>query len=173
MLFALSTHLFHNEKLSRAHLELAAAKGFSQVEIFATRSHVDYHNTHAVDEVASWLRSLRLEAFSLHAPICDRFKDGKWGRAFSNASTSSTERQEAINETSLAIDAAKRLGAEIVVLHVGLPNEQATANGVNDPASASRSLEVIAEQATKVGVRLALEVMPNALATAGALLAAI
>jgi sugar phosphate isomerase/epimerase len=173
MLFALSTHLFHNEKLTRAHLELAAAQGFSHVEIFATRSHVDYHNAHAVDELASWLRALRLEASTLHAPICDRFKDGKWGRAFSNASTSTADRQEAINETSLAMDAAKRLGAEIVVLHVGLPNEQAASSGLNDPGAATRSLEVIAEHAIKIGVRLALEVMPNALSTAGALLEAI
>src|SRR5262245_43769007 len=101
MLFGLSTHLFHNERLTRAHLETLAAQGFSLVEIFATRSHLDYHDARAIDEVAGWLRGLGLEAFSLHAPICDRFKDGKWGRAFSNASTSSTERLEAINETSL------------------------------------------------------------------------
>jgi len=110
MSFALSTHLFHNERLSRAHLEAAAAQGFSQVEIFATRSHFDYHDARSLDEVARWLQALRLEAFSLHLPICDRFKDGKWGRAFSNASSSSTERLEAVNETSLAIDAARRLG---------------------------------------------------------------
>src|SRR6185295_16805648 len=66
MSFALSTHLFHNERLSRAHLEAAAAQGFSQVEIFATRSHFDYHDARSLDELSSWLQTLRLEAFSLH-----------------------------------------------------------------------------------------------------------
>src|SRR5262245_43264223 len=118
MQFGLSTHLFHGERLTRAHLERVAAQGFTLIEVFATRSHVDYHDARAIDELASWLKALRIEAGSMHAPICDRFTDGRWGRPFSNASTASADRQEAVEETRLAIEAARRLGCSTLVLHL-------------------------------------------------------
>jgi sugar phosphate isomerase/epimerase len=149
------------------------AQGFKTVEIFATRSHVDYHDPHAIEDLAAWLSDLKLTAGTMHAPICDRFTDGKWGRAFSNAATVSANRQEAIAETTLAMDAAHQLGCEIVVVHLGVPDAQAAGPAANDPASASRSLDAIAEAAAKSRVRLALEVMPNALSTPPALLEAI
>ena len=36
MEFALSTHLFHGDRLTRAHFEAIAALGFTRVELFAT-----------------------------------------------------------------------------------------------------------------------------------------
>jgi len=173
MNFALSTHLFHNERLASAHLESAAAQGFTSIEIFATRSHVDYRDPRALDELADWLDRLGLAAGSMHAPICDRFMDGKWGRAFSNAATSAADRQEAVTETTAAMEAARHLGSATVVLHLGVPNAQAAGAATNDASAAFRSLEALAESATRAGVRLALEVMPNALSTPAALIDAI
>jgi sugar phosphate isomerase/epimerase len=173
MRFGLSTHLFHGERLTRAHLEAVAAHGFSDVEICATRSHADYHDPGAMDELAGWLSDLGLAARSLHAPFADRFADGRWGRALSIASTSAAARAEGVDETTRAIDAARRLGCPTVVLHVGLPRGQAIPPGDNDPGAARRSLETLAEVAAAARVRLALEVMPNDLSTPGALLEAI
>ena len=45
MRFGLSTHLFHGERLSRQHFEAMRASGFDLVEVFATRTHIDYHDT--------------------------------------------------------------------------------------------------------------------------------
>jgi sugar phosphate isomerase/epimerase len=170
MKFGLSTHLFHGQRLSRGHLEAMAAQGFTLVEIFATRSHIDYHDASVVDDVAGWLTSLGLQAGSMHAPICDRFTDGRWGRAFSNASTSASDRQEAVDETRLALAAAQQLGCKTMVLHLGVPREQTPASGQNDASSATRSLETIGELARDAGVRLAVEVMPNELSTPQAVL---
>ena len=44
MRFGISTHLYHDQRLSRDHLAQIAAHGFEAVEVFATRSHFDYHD---------------------------------------------------------------------------------------------------------------------------------
>jgi len=170
MRFGLSTHLFHGDRLARAHLEQVAQHGFALVEIFATRTHFDYHDAEATAHVREWLDELGLQAWSLHAPICDGFLDGIWGRAYSNATPDADGRREAVDETVLAIDAARVLGCANVVLHLGLPKGQPIPPGDNDPDALRRSLEPIAHACTAAGVRLALEVIPNDLATPQALL---
>ena len=42
--FGISTHLFHEQPLERAHLADIAAAGFDLIELFATRSHIDYRD---------------------------------------------------------------------------------------------------------------------------------
>ena len=46
--FGVSTHLYHEERLQKAHLLEIAAHGFEAVEVFATRSHFDYHDEAAI-----------------------------------------------------------------------------------------------------------------------------
>src|SRR5262245_26220908 len=84
--FGISTHLFHEHRLSRDHLVHIAAHGFDAIELFATRTHVDYHDARAVGELAEWLSDTRLELHSVHAPIVESLKAGKWVGSFSNAS---------------------------------------------------------------------------------------
>jgi sugar phosphate isomerase/epimerase len=167
--FGLSTHLFHGERLTRDHLQTIAAHGFDLVEVFATRTHVDYRDARRVDELRAWLDELGLTAGSMHAPICDGFAGGVWGRAFSNASTIAASREEAVAETSAALGAARRLGCSMVVLHLGLPRGQKIPAGDNDARAMRRSLESIVDAAGAAGVRLALEVIPNDLSTPDAL----
>jgi len=165
MTFALSTHLFHGERLTRSHLEAAARAGFGDLEIFATRTHFDYADERAVAQVGAWLGELGLSAGSMHAPICASFVDGEWGRAFSNASSDATKRQEAVDETTRAISACRTLGTRLLVLHLGLPRGQTIPSGDNDPRALQRSLEEIAHAAAQADVRLALELIPNGLST--------
>ena len=87
MTFGISTHLFHGERLDRRHLETLKAHGFDLIEVFATRTHVDYRDRTRVAELATWTRDLGMSVHSIHAPICDGFRHGQWGRAFSNASS--------------------------------------------------------------------------------------
>src|SRR4029079_10515881 len=95
MRFGISTHLFHGERLQRVHLERVAARGFNLIEVFATRTHLDYHDARAVADLRRWLDELGLRTWSVHAPITDSFSGGAWGRAYSNASSDATARQEA------------------------------------------------------------------------------
>ena len=171
MQFALSTHLFHNERLSRQHLEAVRAAGFREVEIFATPTHFDYHDERAMAATAADLGELGLTAGSMHAPICASFAGGRWGRPFSNASPDAAARQEAVQETTRALEACRALGSTVLVLHVGLPTGQKIPPGDNDRRAAQRSLEEIAGAAERAEVRLALELIQNPLSTADALLA--
>jgi sugar phosphate isomerase/epimerase len=169
-MFGISTHLFHGERLERRHLEQISAAGFDLVEVFATRTHFDYHAPEAIAQLGEWLSALGMRAASLHAPICDGFVGGVWGRAYSNASPQAAVRDEAVNETTAAIVAAQALGCDALVLHIGLPRGQAIPPGDNSLTAARRSLEPIAGACTRAGVQLALEVIPNDLASPGALL---
>jgi sugar phosphate isomerase/epimerase len=170
MRFGLSTHLFHGERLTAGHVETIAASGFDLVEVFATRTHFDYRDPRRAAELRGWLDAAGVAAGSMHAPICASFTGGVWGRAFSNASSRAADRQEAIDETRAALDAARVLGCHAIVLHLGLPQGQPVPPGDNDPGALRRSLEALAEPAAAAGVRLALEVIPNALSTPEAIL---
>jgi len=170
MRFAISTHVFHGDRLGRRHVEAMAAHGFDQVELFATRTHLDYHDPRQVDEVSGWLASCGLRAPTMHLPISTGMAGAVWGRPLSNAATDTAARQEAIDETVAALDAASRLGCAIGVLHLGVPRGRLTGTGDNDLRSVKRSLETLVERAGAAGVRLALEVMPNDLSTPEALL---
>jgi sugar phosphate isomerase/epimerase len=163
--FGISTHLFHNLRLERHHLETLKSQGFDLVEIFATRTHFDYRDRGRVGELRGWLSDLGISVGSMHAPICDTFRNGAWGRPFSNASNVAVSRNEAIDETKAALEAARELGCQIVVLHLGLPRGQKIPPGDNDPGAMRKSLESLAVAAADAGVRLALEVIPNELST--------
>ena len=62
--FGVSTHLYHGHRLNRDHLLAIGTHGFEHVEVFATRTHFDYHNPAAVADLQQWLAEARLE---LHA----------------------------------------------------------------------------------------------------------
>ena len=66
--FGISTHLFHDTRLSRDHLVDVAAHGFEAIELYATRAHFNYRDERCVEELAEWLSDTRLELHSLHAP---------------------------------------------------------------------------------------------------------
>ena len=167
--FGISTHLFHDHPLSREHLVHIAAHGFETVELFATRSHVDYHDAAALARVAEWLSDTRLELHSVHAPICEAMRDGRWVGSFSNASGDDARRRAALVETEAALAIARTIPYRYLVLHLGMPTTERVPAGDNQPDAARRSLEEIAGMADAVGVRVAVEVIPNALSSAGAL----
>jgi sugar phosphate isomerase/epimerase len=167
--FGISTHLFHEQRLSREHLVHIAAHGFETIELFATRTHFDYHDANAVAELAEWLSDTSLHLHSVHAPIVDSLKEGKWVGSFSNASGDENRRKAALAETEATLALAKRIPFQYLVLHLGMPTVERVPPGDNQPAAARRSVEGIVEMAARVDVRVAVEVIPNALSSAAAL----
>ena len=118
-------------------------------------------------ELATWTRDLREVVHSIHAPICDGFRNGQWGRAFSNASSRCRPRQEAIDETRAALDAARELGP----LRGAAPRpstRQTIPAGDNDRRRAGVSRRSRRRPAA-ARVKLALEVIPNELSSPAAL----
>jgi sugar phosphate isomerase/epimerase len=163
--FGLSTHLFHDHRLTREHLAFVAGHGFEAVEVFATRSHFDYRDDVAVTNLASWLADTRLQLHSLHAPIAEAVRRGEMVAPYSTASGDDRRRAAAVAEVKAALAVAARIPFRVLVLHLGVPLSARPPANDNQPGAARRSLEEIAAAARAVGVQVAVEVMPNPLST--------
>lgn len=172
MQFGVSTHLYHGGRLGRDQLVEIAAHGFGWVEIFATRTHVDYHDAQVLSELAAHLSDAGLQAHSMHAPIADGLRNGTWGAPYSLAAADATSRALAVEEALAALRAASFLQASLLVVHLGVPAAQGDGRD-NRRDAVLRSLETLHEAAGPLGVRLALEVIPNSLSAPDALVAVI
>jgi len=169
MRFGISTHLFHDRRLEREHLAQVASYGFEAIELFATRSHFDYHDPAAIDRLAGWLAELGLALHGIHAPITSAFGAGNdWTASYSTAAADGAARQATIDETAAALEVARRIPCDVLVVHLGTPANRSGA-GDNTRGAAVRSVEDICRLAGPLGVRLALEVIPNPLSDAASL----
>ena len=167
MRFGISTHLFHERRLEREHLAQIAEYGFEAVELFATRSHFDYRDEAAVEELAGWLADTGLTLESVHAPITDRFGQPD-AVTYSTAVADNGARQAAVREAEATLQLATRIPYRTLVVHLGTPASKK--NGAdNSRTAAVRSADEICRLAEAAGVRVALEVIPNALSTPEAL----
>jgi sugar phosphate isomerase/epimerase len=164
--FGISTHLFHEQRLNRDHLVHIAAHGFEAIELFATRSHFDYHDEGAIAALAEWLADTRLEIHSVHAPIVHAIANGTWIDPFSNASRDDASRKTALLETEAAISLARHIPYQYLVVHLGTPTTERVLATDNQPELARRSVEEIVGKADRQRVRVALEVIPNPLSSA-------
>ncbi len=173
--FGISTHLCHAQRLGRDHLIEMAAHGFDAVEVFATRTHFDYHNESAIADLQQWLAEAGLTLHSVHAPIAESFVAGRWGAALTLAGADGDARARALEEAVAALHVARRIPMQALVVHAGLA--KGTGVGLNPSDSrpletrdaARRSIEALAREAGPLGVRVAVEVIPNELSRAGSL----
>jgi sugar phosphate isomerase/epimerase len=167
--FGVSTHLYHNQRLGRDHLLEIASYGFESVEVFATRTHFDYHNPSAVADLQQWLAEARLELGSVHAPVAESYTGGRWGRPLSIASPDEDERVAAVTEAEHALHIARRIPVKMMVTHLGVPRTQEPPGGSNTRAAARRSIEQLQRAAEPLDVTIAVEVIPNDISGAGSL----
>ena len=167
MQFGVSTHLFHDQRLSRTHLAHIAAHGFEAVEVFATRSHFDYHDAAAIAQLGDWLKETGLALHGIHAPIVESMAAGdQWGAAISIGVSDNGKRQAAVREMDAALNIARQIPAGVFVVHLGTPTVQ---GGENSRTAAFRSVEDICRLAERIGVRVSLEVIPNPISDAASL----
>lgn len=172
MRFGISTHLYHDRRLERDHLAQIASFGFETIELFATRSHFDYHDESAITHLSDWLTDTGLTLSSVHAPIAESLVNGEWGGGLSNAQSDGAKRQKAIRESEAALQIARRIPFSILAVHLGTPSAYSQP-GDNNRASASRSADEICRLAQPLGVRVAFEVIPNDLSSAVSLVSLI
>ncbi len=164
--FGISSHLFHAEPLGPAHLEAVAAHGFTAIEVFATRSHVDYHDPQVASDLADWCAAAGVRLHSVHAPITEFLRGTTWGPPFSTASGHAAQRARTIDECTRALELAAHAPYGYLVLHLGVPDEYAPPSGDNQRDAVLRTLDALLPVAGRMGVRIAVEVIPNALSTA-------
>jgi sugar phosphate isomerase/epimerase len=161
---AVSTYLFVKERLHPGILDGLARTGVQAVEIFAARQHMDYANRKAhVKEIAEWFRGSGLPLNSVHSPL---YADYEWGRAgappVNIASTDRASRVEAMDEIKRALEIAEQIPFRFLVQHIGTPNESFSDKKFE---AAMTSIEHLRAFAKPLGVRLALENIPNELST--------
>ena len=136
--FGISTHLYHNQRLCREHLLEIGAHGFERVELFATRTHFDFHNPAAVADLQQWLAEAGLVLHGVHAPIGESFAGGRWGPPLTLASTDRDTRAKAMHEAELALQIARRVPFGPLVAHIGLPRTQQPTAADNSRDAAAR-----------------------------------
>jgi sugar phosphate isomerase/epimerase len=167
--FGISTHLVHSQRLSREHLLDIASAGFRAIELRATPSHFAYGNPANIADLQQWLAESGLQLASVHGPIGELFAAGRLTPPWSLAAADQHERERAVDETLLALQIARRIAFGVLVVHLGAPRSQGTSAGDSSREAARRSVEAIAEAARPLGVRVALEVLPNELSRSGSL----
>jgi len=167
-MFGVSTHLYVGDRLDREHLVEIAAHGFEAVEVFAVTDHFDYRDRRAAIALAEWLDDTRLTLHSLHAPIAAAYVNGNWRDSLTLAAVDEGRRQTAVAETIAALEVAATVPYRVLVVHGGTPAPYRTAAD-NHRAALVRSLEELSPVALRHHVRLAVEVIPNELSTATAL----
>ena len=162
--FGVSTHLFHERRLTRDDLVDVAAHEFDGIELFATRSHFDYRDAASVAQLGEWLSDTRLELLCVHAPVMEAMRNGQWVGSYSIAAGDETRRKAAIAEAQAALALAATIPYQYLVVHLGMPGDKAGATD-NQPDAARRSVVELVAAAANHGVRVALEVIPNPLST--------
>lgn len=167
MQFAISTHLFHAERLTADHLVAFGRHGFTALELFATRSHFDYRDPAAVDALAGGLEKAGLQLHAIHAPAFERYGRDGAAAAFSILAPEADERARAMREIEAALEITRRIPTGLLVLHLG--TSQAGGGDARARGAAIRSLEAIQALAAPLGVRLAIEVIPNELSAPASL----
>jgi sugar phosphate isomerase/epimerase len=167
--FGVSTHLYHGQRLTRDHLIEIAAYGFEAVEVFATRTHFDYHSEAAIGDLQQWLAEAGLRLHAVHAPTSDSYVGGRWGAPLTLASTDRDARAKALEEARAALFVARRIPMRTLVAHLGLPRTQSASPADNSRDGARRSVDELQREAAKLDVGVAVEVIPNELSRAGSL----
>jgi len=146
-----------------------ASHGFEAVELFATRTHFDYHNPSVVADLQQWLGEAQMELHSVHAPITESYTGGRLGPLLSLASPDESARTRAVAEAERALHVARRIAVHVFVAHLGVPRTMEAPGGANARAAARRSIEELHRLAEPLGVGIALEVIPNELSRPGSL----
>ncbi len=151
-IFGVSTHLYHGQRLTRDHLLEVGAQGFERLELFATRTHFDYHSEASIAELAGWLVDAKLELHSVHAPVGESFGAGRWGPLLTLASPDADTRRRALDETERALQMARRIPFRVLVVHLGVPKTPQSVAGENSRDAARRSVEALQKLAEPLGV---------------------
>ena len=164
MRFGVSTHLFHDQRLDRDHLVEIAAHGFEAIELFATRSHFDYHDAGGDRDAAPMARRHAADAAHVHAPIADGFGNGTVGAQRSRTRRRRRARAGGRREAERRWRSRGGSRATCWSCTSACRAAQATPgdNSRTPRGAASRRSAALAEP---LGVRVALEVIPNALST--------
>ncbi len=160
----LSTHVFVRHRLTTIWLERVWDAGFSAVEIFCARQHIDYRDKAQIAELGHWFRDSELKLHSVHAPM---YNDDIWGRSgpqsvINITDTTKARRMAMVDEIKRAIEIAEVVPFQYLIQHIGVQGEEYDERKLD---SAFSSLDEIKVFAAQRGVAVLLENTPNAMSS--------
>jgi len=164
MLKAVSTYIYVKERLHPGLLDGLVRGGAQAIEIFAARQHLDYVNRKQhVREIADWFRTSGVPLHSVHSPMYTDYEMGRTGSPPVNiAATDRLPRVEAMDEIKRALELAEHIPFRFLVQHVGSADESFSEKKLE---AAMTSVEHLRAFAKPLGVRIAMENIPNELST--------
>lgn len=153
MKVAVSTHLFAFGLLTERHLALIPLAGFSRIELWGMRPHVEWGDRSQVDRFAGAVKDLGLEVGTIHLPFYTRFgaPDFLW---LSFDDPNPQNRQKALDLSCRIVDLCPRFGCDMVVLH---GNGGIDSDPSRSDATFRRCLDEFLPYCEQRGVRIALE----------------
>lgn len=166
--FGISSYVFRDARLAREHLVQIASHGFAALELFPAPAHFDQRDDRAVAELGDWLRDTGIALHSVHAPLRQLAAGGQL-EALSLAAADERRRQAAVDAAHSALRIASRVPFRFLVVHLGVVPGPSAPPEQNRVESVRRSLEALAGPAADLGVGIAMEVIPNELSGAAAL----
>ena len=169
-MFGISTHLYVGDRLDRDHLVEIAAHGFEAVEVFARPRPLRLSRSPRRDRAGRMARR--------HAPAActrctrrspARYVNGDWQDGLSLASADEGRRKAAVDETLAALDVAAAVPYKVLVVHCGVPVPVRRRPATITAARWCAASKSCRRSPNSIGVRLAVEVIPNELSTPSAL----
>jgi sugar phosphate isomerase/epimerase len=161
--FGISTSLYLDQRLGRAHLLEIASHGFETIDLFGLTTHIDAANPAAVADLQQWLAEAGLTLHAVHAPIAERVTGGHVSSTLSLASTDLALRTRAVSAAEQALHIGRRIPFQVFIVHIGVPRSESREPSRNSRDAARRSIETLQGVAEPLGVRIAIEVVPNEL----------
>jgi sugar phosphate isomerase/epimerase len=160
----LSTHLFVGHRLTTVWLERTWVAGFSAVEIFCARQHIDYRDKAQIAELGHWFHDSELKIHALHAPM---YSDDVWGRSGPQSvvnicETTKAKRMAMVDEIKRALEIADVIPFRYLIQHLGVSGDEFDDRKLDSAFSSLEELKVFAGQR---GVQILLENTPNNLAS--------
>lgn len=161
--FALSTHLFVNDRLNSHILDQILAVGIHRIEIFAARQHLNYSDPNQVRDVAQWFSDHSVALHSVHGPLFPGVEGGRAGdMPISLAYLERRQRISSMDEVKRALEIAERLPFRYLVLHLGLEGEEYDLRKYDAAFTSLEHLNIFAKERD---VQILLENIPNELST--------
>ena len=155
MKYGLSTRLFANERLTSRLLGRILEAGFSEIEVFAARDHLDYHEPRYARDMGQWFSDFNVQLHSLHAPLCSEPGLGRRsGLMISVAYRERRLRIESMDEIKRALEVAERAPFRYLVIHLGLEGEEFALEKFDSAFTSIEHLRIFAKER---GVRLLIE----------------
>jgi len=155
MKYGLSTRFFASERLTSRLLGRILEAGFSEIEVFAARDHLDYHDPTYARDLGQWFSDFNIQLHSLHAPLSSETGSGRRGGfMISVAYRERRWRIDSMDEIKRALEVAERAPFRYLVLHLGLEGEEYSLDKFDAAFTSVEHLRIFAKER---GVRLLLE----------------